>query len=234
MKNSVIVLLVCFSVGLNAQKNWFETYSDSVALVKDAKEITQKFTADIHKIDPKLPYSVGVVLNTTPYFIFYDREKANIPLWSQMQPEHKALFYELTGSEKAGVEAFGLFFNGFYLPHELAHGFQDKVQGEQDVSYDNEYFANTVAILWWRKQHRENDLKKCYEFAKLMVVKLPNPVPEGKTVAQYFTENYREATQNPKTYGYMQWNQFIEIYENKTLPDFDAFVKDYLKKNLKN
>lgn len=29
----------------------------------------------------------------------------------------------------------------------------------------------------------------------------------------------------PYVYGYMQFKQFIEIYEDKNLPDFDTFIK---------
>ena len=58
-----------------------------------------------------------------------------------------------------------------------------------------------------------------------MFVKLLNPVPEGMTKEDYFTKNYEQATQNPFVYAYMQFGQFIEIYENKSLPSFDEFMK---------
>jgi hypothetical protein len=142
----------------------------------------------------------------------------------------KKFFYEVAGGEAEGKNAFGLFFNGFYLPHELGHALQDIVEKGSVTSYNNEYFANTVAILWWRKAGKEKELKSCYEAAKKMWTKLPNPVPAGEAEDAYFTKNYEVASQNPYTYGYMQFKQFIQLYEDKTLPDFDTFIKNYLAK----
>ena len=51
------------------------------------------------------------------------------------------------------------------------------------------------------------------------------------TIEEYFTKNYFKATEDPYNYGYMQFKQFIEIYEDKSLPDFDSFIKSYLQKN---
>ena len=115
------------------------------------------------------------------------------------------------------------------MPHELGHAFQDVITDSTvGLSYQNEYFANTIAILWWRKHKRIKELELCYEYAKKMWSNLPNPVPKNMSEEVYFTKNYEEASQNPYTYGYMQFKQFIQIYEDKTLPDFDIFIKKYL------
>ena len=53
---------------------------------------------------------------------------------------------------------------------------------------------------------------------------------EGMTEEEYFTKNYEAASRNPYIYGYMQFRQFIKIYEDKSLPDFDTYIKTYLKK----
>jgi hypothetical protein len=58
-----------------------------------------------------------------------------------------------------------------------------------------------------------------------MWAKLPNPIPKDTTIEVYFNKNYDEASANPYVYGYMQFKQFIEIYEKKQLPDFDTFIK---------
>jgi hypothetical protein len=60
--------------------------------------------------------------------------------------------------------------------------------------------------------------------------KLPNPVPANMSEEEYFTKNYEQASQNPYIYGYMQFRQFMQIYEDKSLPDFDVFIKNYLSK----
>lgn len=213
-----------------AQKNWFKTYSDSIALVKDAQMITQSFTKDIKKVNKNLKYDIKTVLHTTPYLIYFYKDAANIPLWEQVIPVQKQFFYEIAGSEAEGKKIFGLFFNGFYLPHELGHAYEFALKGETIGSYKGEYFANTVAILWWKKHHRNNELQQCYEAAKKMWAKLPNPVPEGSNIEEYFSKNYEEASANPYVYGYMQFKQFIEIYEDKKLPDFDTFIKQQSEK----
>ena len=51
------------------------------------------------------------------------------------------------------------------------------------------------------------------------------------TIEEYFLKNYEKASKDPYTYGYMQFKQFIEIYEDETLPGFNAFVEKYLQKN---
>jgi hypothetical protein len=234
MKKSIFLIVVlCSTCHLFAQKEWFSLYQDSTKLVKDAEKITTDFENDIKKNSPATKFSVKAILHTTPYLIYYDDIKitANLPLWEQVIPPVKNFFYEVAGDETEGKKVFGLFFNGFYLPHELGHALQyasnDSAVG---LSYQNEYLANTIAILWWRKHHRNEDLKVCYEYAKKVWSKLPNPVPENMSVEEYFTKNYQEASQNPYVYGYMQFKQFIQIYEDKNLPDFDTFIKKYLTK----
>jgi hypothetical protein len=230
MKNLFLILFLLFIQFGIAQKKWFTTYQDSVALVKDATIITKTFTKDLKKIDPTFKFDIKTVLNTTPYLIFFYKDAANIPLWEQVIPEQKQFFYQLAGSESEGKKAFGLFFNGFYLPHELGHAFEFVLRGKINSSYESEYLANTIGFLWWKKQHRDAELKQCYEYAKKMWAQLPNPVPEGSNVGEFFSKNYEEATKDPFVYGYLQFKQFIDIYENKSLPDFDTFIKEELKK----
>jgi hypothetical protein len=229
----LLIALLCSTCHIFAQKEWFSLYQDSTKLIKDAEKITTDFENDIKKISPTTKFSIKAVLNTTPYLIYYNNIKitANLPLWEQVIPQQKNFFYEVAGNEADGKKVFGLFFNGFYLPHELGHAFQDATNDSDiGLSYQNEYLANTIAILWWRKHKRNEDLKVCYDYAKKIWSKLPNPVPENMNEEEYFTKNYQEASRNPYVYGYMQFKQFIQIYEDKNLPDFDTFIKKYLTK----
>lgn len=91
----------------------------------------------------------------------------------------------------------------------------------------------TISILWWRKQGKLEELKKCYDYTKEIIKKLSNPVPKGQTKEQFFGENYEVASQDPNVYGWMQFTQFIKIYEDESLPDFDTFVSYYMKKKKK-
>ena len=231
MKNLIFTYVLCFITSLSiAQNQWFQTYTDSIALANDANLISDAFLADVKNIKPDIQLSGKSIVDTSPYLIYYGQDKkVHLSFWEEVMPQLKGFLTEISGSEAEGKRIFGLFFNGFYLPHELGHGLQHNVDGTIEQSYKAEYFANTIAVLWWRKQGKLNELKDCYDFAKSVEFKFPNPVPEGQTIEEFFTKNYNEASQNPYTYGYMQFQQLIQIYEDNTLPDFDAYVINYLK-----
>lgn len=235
MKKIASLFILCFVfTACIAQKNWFTLYNDSAALVTDAKSITAAFTKDIKKIKPSIDLDVKALLNTTPYLIYYYGEgsarTANLPKWDQVIEPQKQFFYEVGGSEAEGKKMFGLFFNGFYLPHELAHAVEHTTKGVLKGSYQEEFFANIVAMLWWKKQGRTAELKACYKMAKKVWAKLPKPnIPAGSSIEDYFTKNYEQASKDPYVYGYMQFKQFIMVYEDKSLTDFDSYMMKYLQ-----
>ena len=232
MKQATLFLTLTLFINISfAQQKWFTLYTDSTELVNDGNKISKLFIEDIRKVNPNVELDIKTILNTTPYLIYYQNKIANLPLWEQVITQQKKFFYDVAGSEIEGKKVFGLFFNGFYLPHELGHGLQHNIESSLSGSYKNEYFANTIAYLWFKKQGRKKELKNCYKYAKKIWAKLPNPVPAGMTIEEYFTKNYFKATEDPYNYGYMQFKQFIEIYEDKSLPDFDSFIKSYLQKN---
>lgn len=233
MKTKFLFVLVFITQLTVAQKNWFTTYKDSVALLKDASQISNQFIITANKIFPNSNFKPKVILNTTPYLIYYDAElnTVNLPFWDKVLPELKQFTVEVTGSEEEGKKMFGLFFNGFYLTHELAHALQYALLPEESqVSYANEFLANQITMMYWKKIGKQKELKQCYVFAKKMFAKLPNPIPEGQTKEVFFTKNYIEATKNPFVYAYMQFGQFIEIYESKTVLSYDDFLKSKLQK----
>jgi hypothetical protein len=232
MKYFVCTLIFCSLINFSfAQNQWFQTYTDSIALVKDANLISEAFITDIRNIKSDFKFEGNIILDTSPYLIYYGFDKnVHLSLWEQVLPEIKSFFVELSGSETEGKTMFGLFFNGFYLPHELGHALQDEVDGTLEQSYKSEYFANTIAMLWLRKHGYQKELEQCYNFAKAMESKLPNPVPDEESIEDYFTHNYNEASKNPYSYGYMQFKQFVEVYEDEALVDFDTFMKNYLYK----
>lgn len=238
MKSKILLLIFCLIAQISfAQKKWFNLYTDSIAEVKDARVITEKFVVDVKKNSPTTKIEIKTILNTTPYLIYYDGDKqprtVNLPIWTQVIEPQKQFFYKVAGGEIQGKEVFGLFFNGFYLPHELGHALQHTAKGKFSSPYQDEVFANRIGILWWRKQGRQKELAKCYEYAKKMFASLPNPVPAGQSVEEYFGKNYEEASKDPFVYGYMQFSQFISVYEDKKLPSFDVFVKQFILQQTK-
>ncbi len=229
-----VIVFMFFSNTMFAQNGWFKTYTDSIILLSDANRIKDQFSRDIKKIKPNSKFKVDLIFDTTPNLIFINNDTIHLPLWEEVDGNFKGLLEQLAGGAENGKEVFGLFFNGFYLAHELGHGFQFTVEKRSELrEYEMEYFANTISILWWRKQKKEAELKRCYEYAKIMLKDYPDPFPSGVDKKNYFSENYNDLQLDSnlfaRIYPYVQFNQFIEIYEDKSLTDFDNFVKAYLK-----
>lgn len=219
------ILAFLFFTQLQCQQKLFSLFSDSVLLKKQAEMVVKEFSTAIEKIYPKTKVLVPVKVDTTPYLIFINKEGIHLPLWEQVIPDQKTFFYDLAGGETQGENLFGLLFNGFYIIHEMGHSVEASHKIKFKNNYDSEYFANQVAILWWRENGKAQELKQIYEQLNLIIPKLKNPVPEGQTIEQYFTENYEKAAADPYVYGYMQFKQFKEIYEDKKLKT----LKDLLK-----
>jgi len=230
MKNLILIFLVLFSLQSNAQNRWFTTYSDSVALKTDAVKIVNQFKQKVKSANPTIKLDDWkVVKNTSPYLIYIENKTVNLPLWQEVIPQQKDFFAEVAEGKEQGREVFGLFFNGFYLVHELGHGLTEDAEKKFGNAYDSEYDANTIAILYWRNIGEKKNLKKCYTYAKKMLKHLKNPVPANENFKEYMSKHYQELSSDPYKYGYIQFSQFVEIYENKNLPDFVTFIKKYGK-----
>lgn len=213
----------------NPYSNWFKTYSSENSLLADGKAITTQFVQDFSAILPAIPYSVEVVINTTPALVFFDpaTKTVNLPFWNQLKPAAVGFFDKMGGTPEEGERLFGLFFNGFYLPHELGHGVQFFVKGDEKGSYANELFANQIGMQWWRKHGQQSNLEQCFQFAQHIMGILPDPVPKGMTVEEYFNENYDKVSSDPFIYGFLQFGQFIKVYEDQNLADFDTLLKNF-------
>ena len=204
MKQLFVLIMLLSGLGAYSQKKFFRVYHDSASLVQDANHFITAFSAHLNGVSPVFASQPKAILNTKPFLIFYSPKSnmVNLPIWNQVMPQQMEFFYKLGGNEKKGKEIFGLFFNGFYLPHELGHAIQNAANKRESNLYLNEYFANTVAILYWRKANRSKELRQCYKYAKLMVRKLANPAPEGQDPVKYFNEHYQELGADPYKYGY--------------------------------
>lgn len=233
MKNTILLLLLLSAfVPARAQQKWFSIYTDSAALVSDAGKIVQQMTAAILKADPSARLNkTRPIKNTTPYLIFIDLNsgEVNLPLWTEVIVPQKKFFAEVAGGEKEGEQVFGLFFNGFYLTHELGHAFAHSNGKQFGNAYDSEYDANRIAILYWRAAGETAQLEQCYAYAKKMLQSLQNPIPEKEDAKKYLTAHYDEMSSDPYKYGYIQFSQFVEIYEDRTLPDFGTYIRNYHK-----
>lgn len=227
---SIFICLSCLNLGITvkAQQNLFSLYTDSAALVNDANQFIGQFAKAVKKIRPDLAVKPKAILNTQLSLIFYNDKNntVNFPLWEQVVLPQQNFFFKLGGSEAEGKKVFGLLFNGFYLPHELGHAVQYAASQNFNNEYDKEYFANTIAVLYWRHVGKIKELETSYRYAKKFLSQLKNPVPVGEDEKEYLTKNYKELSNDPFKYGYFEFSQFVKIYEDKLLPSFSVFVKN--------
>lgn len=230
IREFLIFIFLLVSLSAYSQEKLFYAYTDSAKLVQDANNLVSDFTVKVNAVKPVINAQPAAILNTKPFLIFYSSRanRINLPIWYQVIPAQKSFFTQLSGSEKEGKKMFGFFFNGFYLPHEMGHALQYAAKKSEPNLYQNEYIANTIAILYWRAVKRSKELKQCYQYAKRIVKELPSPVPKGEDPVKYFNEHYAELGADPYKYGYYQFAQFIKIYEDKTLKGFDEFIKEFL------
>lgn len=184
-------------------------------------------------LDPPLKHS----LMTTPLLVYFDSRNTSMhyTLWSDLDAQSKAFFNQIAGNDEAEAKKiFGLFFNGFYVPHEMAH-YLSHISGDKARlhTYEGELFANQLAMVVWREIMPERALKNVYESAKNILPKLKNPVPEGENEAKWFSKNYNKIveSQDPYTYGYFQFSQIVKVYEDETLKKktLDGFLENYKK-----
>ena len=231
IKRIFAILTFLSGVEASGQDRLFYAYKDSALLVQDANLIVSDFALRVNAIKPVMDSLPVAILNTKPFLIFYSPKanRVNLPIWCQVIPGQKKFFEELSGSFMNSEDMFGLFFNGFYLPHELAHALQHAKGKEESDLYNNEYTANAIAILYWRKVNRHKELERCYVYAKKVVKELPSPVPAGEDPVKYFNEHYAELGADPYKYGYYQFAQFVKLYDDNTLGSFEDYIRDYLQ-----
>ena len=228
MKKVLLILTALIYLQSSAQNKWFETYTDSILLTRDANKIVQQFASKIEQHNPDIKLNNNkAIKNTTPYLIFINNATISLPFWMEVSSQQKEFFTEIARGANEGKKVFGLFFNGFYLAHELGHSLSANAGKNFDNAYDSEYEANIIAILYWKAAGEKRNLKKCYAYSKKMLKTLENPVPANEDYAKYITEHYSELASDPYKYGYIQFTQFVEIYEDKSLSNFDAFIKNY-------
>jgi hypothetical protein len=230
MKNSMLLFLLLVSINLAAQQKLFHTYSDSVKLITDANEIVTDFFIKVRKTDASVNLLLKATLNTQARQVFYSSENntINLSLWPQLNPEQKIFFTRLAnGDEKEGKKNFGLFFNGFSIILESGQAIQTAKEKNNPNKYQRSLFANTVAILYLRESAYKKQLEKCYSYVNSVLQVLADPVPAGENEEDYFNKNYDRLLLEPDKYYYFQFNNFKKIYEDKALPGFAAYLKNY-------
>lgn len=228
----IVTCLLFFFQVMQAQMNsWFTPYNDSSDLVNDANRIIQKMTNRIKEINPDIPLQpVVAIKNTQPFLIAIDSNTIHLPLWEEIHPNTREFLVNVSGGARESMIFFGLFFNGFYLVDEVGHSVLFSTKNITNTSYEGEWEANKLAILYWRDQGKDSLLNKCYQYAKKVLVMMKNPVPENEDIKNYLSKHYYDVAADPYQYGYIQMSQFIELYEDKNLSNFENYILSLYKK----
>jgi|SRR6218665_549028 len=229
----VIVLLFLMGVTAKAQNRFFEIYTDSAALKDQNDKLIRDVEKRIQLASPAFSFK-GLTTEISKTFMPGQyRTKPNkifFNTWQVGGPPMEKFLTDVGGSAENGNKMAALFFYGFFLPHEIGHALQYHAGRVPESNYDGEYEANELAVAYWRSQGKQKELQQCYEMAKKVLSKLKNPVPENADARKYVTEHYNELLQDPYKYGYIQFSQIVKVMEDKSLPDFDAYVKKYFVK----
>lgn len=232
MKNILFLILFTYCTNFYAQNNYFELFTDSTALKDKNDKLISDIEKQIQRIEPTFSFNGLTTEVPKNFMIGQFKSKSNKiyhVTWQTSKPMEPFLT-AIAGSAELGKQMAAYFFYGFFLPHEVGHAFQFQTGNVPDNNYDSEYQANEFAVLYWKANGRENELQKCYELAKSALKNLKNPIPENVDAKKYITENYNELMRDPSKYGYIQFSQIVKIIDDKSLPNFDTYVKKVFQK----
>ncbi len=225
----MLFLFVFWCSTVFGQKQLFHLYKDSTGLAKDANAMAVSFFDRVRQADKTLGIAPVFVIGATaiPDTYLPQKNTINIALWKSLDAAQKNAFDHFYGKEAAATKAFELFANGFNIIRDLGRSVQFAREKGSTKKFESDYFANTLAVLFLRASGESRQLDECYKYVRKMLVKIPDPVPPGENTEDYYNKNYAAIVRNPCGDTYYQFSQFVKIYEDKSLPGFDAFIKNY-------
>lgn len=228
-----ILLLFWFCITAKAQHNYFEIYTDSAALKNQNDELIRDIETRVRLAEPSFSFK-GLTTEIPKTFMPGQyRSKTNKIYqltWQIGGPPMESFLTEMGGTPDKGKSLAALFFYGFFLPHEVGHALQHHTNKVPENAYDAEYQANELAVVYWRSKGKQKELQQCYEMAKIVLAKVKNPIPENADGKKYITAHYDELLRDPYKYVFIQFSQIVKILDDKSLSDFDTYIKKYFKK----
>jgi len=233
MKKIIFLLLSLIGLTAEAQNNYFEIYTDSAALKDQNDKMIREFEKQVKRVSPSFSFN-GLTTEIPKKFMpgqfRHKPNKIYHTTWEVGGPPMQGFLNEMTGSPEKGKALAAMFFYGFFLPHEIGHALHFHTNRVPENNYDSEYEANEIAVSYWRSKGKQKELQQCYELAKSVLKQLKSPIPENVDPKKYITEHYNELLQDPYKYGYIQFSQIVKVMEDKSLPDFDTYIKKYFAK----
>lgn len=128
-------------------------------------------------------------------------------------PKQKSIYAQLFGAEDI-QQKFDFYFHWYNIAHEYGHcilDFNNKGIG----GAKEEIIVNKYAVCYWRQAGFDKELIELRDMLENALTALPNPVPEGKT----FTEWYTDIWGSPQLmtvpiYGYFQFKSVLIAMED--------------------
>lgn len=169
-----------------------------------------------------------IVLDNPPSYGEYEDEKnvLHIAVWSALSPEQQARFTRLAGllgSGKTGEEVFDDGVHRWVFVHELGHWWQACQRNTGENHYSVEYGANRIAAAYWRVKDpvfMERTEKKM----TTVIATMPQPVPTGQSLENYFNENYEKLGPTP-AYIWFQYSMVLKVQSENPLPSLQQTLQ---------
>lgn len=153
---SIFLFIFLASTTIQAENQWFQIYSDSRLLKKDMTLLIDDFEDEVKKINPDFSFygMQAMPVEGIPAGYYHpNNNKIYLPTSAEMPKTINNFGIKVTGSQEGADRLAGLFYYGFFMPHEIVHGLQWNAKGKfKACLYQNEYEANRLALLYCRKK----------------------------------------------------------------------------------
>lgn len=137
-------------------------------------------------------------------------------------PQVQEAFAQLFG-EDGTKEKFDFYFHWYNIPHEFGHCILD-FYGRSVGKVREEMLANRFAVAYWKSAGYSKELAELKEMLESILETFPDPVPEGRSFEEYFTEIWgSDELIKVSVYGYLQFKGvLIAMEEGESLEEWLA------------
>lgn len=127
--------------------------------------------------------------------------------------EIQGLFGQLLGTEET-LHKFDTYFHWYNVAHEYSHCILD-FYGKSVGSVQEEILANKFAVKYWKSVGFTEELAKLKTLLEERLSTFANPVPEGKTFEEWYTEIWGSSKlMEVSVYGYLQFKSVLIAMED--------------------
>jgi len=162
-----------------------------------------------------------ILISTTPQLsVFFGPSNTVVTgQWEELPSQVKQLFEQTLG----GRQGFEDGFHKFFFVHELGHWAQSQDKKKMSTinrspsHYLYELEADRIALAYWRRRDSSFASGLVSQYRKEYNA-LPNPVPAGEKLEDYFNDHYDDLGSNPAAYGWYQLRLVIAAADERPAP----------------